>query len=114
MPPMPASTHVDVRTPADVPPSSDRLAARLQHKYPDRVTGAITVPARAGRYAPFPDDLPQALAAALRARGLHQLYSHQAEAWEATQRGEDVVVVTPTASGRSSGKGAYEPVRPGM
>lgn len=101
MPPMPASTHVDVRTPVDVPPSSDLLAARLQHKYPDRVTGAITVSARAGRYAPFPDDLPQALAAALRARGLSQLYSHQAEAWDATQRGEDVVVVTPTASGKT-------------
>ncbi|MFZ2755023.1 MAG: DEAD/DEAH box helicase, partial [Lysobacteraceae bacterium] len=46
-------------------------------------------------------DLPQALAAALRTRGLSQLYSHQAEAWEATQRGEDVVVVTPTASGKT-------------
>ncbi|NOT88336.1 MAG: DEAD/DEAH box helicase [Lysobacter sp.] len=101
MPPMLASMHADVRTPVDVPPSSDLLAARLQHKYPDRITGAITVPARAGRYVPFPGDLPQALAAALRARGLGQLYSHQAEAWEATQRGEDVVVVTPTASGKT-------------
>lgn len=101
MPPMLASPHVDARTPVDVQPSSDRLAARLQHKYPDRITGAITVPARVGRYAPFPDDLPQALVAALRARGLSQLYSHQAEAWDATQRGEDVVVVTPTASGKT-------------
>jgi len=103
---MPATTHADARTPIRVTPSnampsSDVLAARLQRKYPDRITGAITVPARAGRYAPFPDDLPQALAAALRARGLSQLYSHQAEAWEATQRGEDVVVVTPTASGKT-------------
>jgi DEAD/DEAH box helicase domain-containing protein len=99
--PMLASPDPDVRSPARLPPSSDVLAARLQRKYPDRITGAITVPARTGRYAPFPDDLPQALAAALRARGLSQLYSHQAEAWEASQRGEDVVVVTPTASGKT-------------
>ncbi len=106
MSPMLASPDPDVRTPvpaipAQAAPSSALLAARLQHKYPDRITGAITVPARAGRYAPLPDDLPQALADALRTRGLHQLYSHQADAWEATQRGEDVVVVTPTASGKT-------------
>ena len=77
------------------------LALKLQHKYPDRVTGAFTLPAREGRYAPFPADLPSALAEALRARGLSRLYSHQADAWDATQRGEDIVVVTPTASGKT-------------
>ncbi|MBP6750291.1 MAG: DEAD/DEAH box helicase, partial [Xanthomonadaceae bacterium] len=85
------------------PPSANggELASRLRRKYADRVTGAFTLPGREGRYAAFPDDLPEALAVALRARGVTQLYSHQAEAWEATQRGEDVVVVTPTASGKS-------------
>ncbi len=75
MPPMLSPSDALVRMP-DPAPSGDLLAARLQRKYPDRITGAIAVPARAGRYAPFPDDLPQALAAALRARGLTQLYSH--------------------------------------
>lgn len=60
--------------------SGSNLALRLQHKYPDRVTGAITLPARDSRYTPFPDDLPLSLAEALRARGLSQLYSHQAAA----------------------------------
>jgi len=78
-----------------------RLAQRLQHKYRDRVTGVFTLPARAGEYAEFPDDLPPRLAQALRARGLSRLYRHQAEAWAATRRGEDVVVVTPTASGKT-------------
>ena len=100
MPPMLSPSDALVRMP-DPAPSGDLLAARLQRKYPDRITGAIAVPARAGCYASFPDDLPQALAAALRARGLTQLYSHQAEAWDATQRGEDIVVVTPTASGKT-------------
>ncbi len=77
------------------------LARRLQAKYPDRITGALVLPARAGRYAELPASLPDAIVRALRARGIHQLYSHQLEAWDATQRGEHVVVVTPTASGKT-------------
>jgi DEAD/DEAH box helicase domain-containing protein len=77
------------------------MARRLQGKYADRITGAFTLPAREGRYAPFPADLPHRLERALRDRGVAQLYSHQADAWDAAQRGEDVVVVTPTASGKT-------------
>ena len=83
------------------PAGGGTLALKLQRKYPDRVTGAFTLPAREGRYAPFPTDLPPQLADALRARGLSRLYSHQADAWEATRRGEDIVVVTLTASGKT-------------
>ncbi|WP_079248225.1 DEAD/DEAH box helicase [Lysobacter antibioticus] len=77
------------------------LAERLQRRYRDRITGAFTLPGREGRYAPLPEDLPEPLRRALRARGIERLYSHQAEAWAATQAGEDVAVVTPTASGKS-------------
>jgi len=77
------------------------LTDRLSRRYHDRITGSFTIPGREGRYAPLPADLPPALAAALRSRGIEQLYSHQAEAWEATRGGEHVAVVTPTASGKS-------------
>ncbi|MGH8083533.1 MAG: DEAD/DEAH box helicase, partial [Lysobacter sp.] len=77
------------------------LAERLQRRYRDRITGHFTLPGREGRYAPLPDDLPESLKSALRARGIERLYSHQAEAWAATQAGEHVAVVTPTASGKS-------------
>src|SRR5690606_6633082 len=33
--------------------------------------------------------------------GIGQLYSHQAQAWDAAQAGRNFVVVTPTASGKS-------------
>ncbi|GAB2498012.1 DEAD/DEAH box helicase [Arenimonas alkanexedens] len=81
--------------------TSQALASRLTHKYGDRITGCFHQPGREGQYAPFPDDLPPALAAALRVRGIDRLYSHQAEAWAAAQRGEHTVVVTPTASGKT-------------
>jgi DEAD/DEAH box helicase domain-containing protein len=77
------------------------LSKRLKHKYSDRITGSIFLPGQEGRYTELPDDLPKALAAALRTRGIDKLYSHQAEAWHAVQAGEHVVVVTPTASGKS-------------
>jgi DEAD/DEAH box helicase domain-containing protein len=86
---------------ASEPPNTDALAERLQRRYAERITGAVSIPARAGSYVEIPDDLPDALKLALQARGLHRLYSHQREAWDAAQRGEDVVVVTPTASGKT-------------
>ncbi len=81
--------------------TSDALTERLADKYGERITGRFVVPARAGQYAPLPEHLPPTLAQALRLRGIGQLYSHQAEAWDATQRGEHTVVVTPTASGKT-------------
>ena len=62
------------------------LAARLAKRYAGRVTGSFVVPGREGAYEPLPDDLPPALADALRARGITQLYKHQAEAWAAAVR----------------------------
>jgi DEAD/DEAH box helicase domain-containing protein len=77
------------------------LAQRLSKRYASRITGAFVVPGREGSFAPLPDDLPPSLADALKARGIEQLYSHQAEAWMATQAGAHVAIVTPTASGKS-------------
>ncbi|MDR0784336.1 MAG: DEAD/DEAH box helicase [Treponema sp.] len=59
------------------------------------------IPASAGQTAPFPVDLDARIAEALRKRGIVQLYTHQAEVWEHIQAGENVVVVTPTASGKT-------------
>jgi DEAD/DEAH box helicase domain-containing protein len=53
------------------------------------------------RYEPFPDALDPRLRAALERRGLRQLYSHQAEAYQRVISGEHIVVTTPTASGKT-------------
>ena len=54
-----------------------------------------------GHYRPFPNFIHPLLKEALKEEGIEQLYSHQAEAIEAVQEGKDVVVVTPTASGKT-------------
>jgi DEAD/DEAH box helicase domain-containing protein len=56
---------------------------------------------REGQYRPFPNSLHSILKEALKAKGIERLYSHQAEAIEAVQEGKDVVIVTPTASGKT-------------
>jgi DEAD/DEAH box helicase domain-containing protein len=59
------------------------------------------LPGTPGRWQPFPDDVHPALIAALQARGISRLYSHQALAWQAAQAGEHMVIVTGTASGKT-------------
>ncbi len=57
--------------------------------------------ARPADFVPMPDWLDPRLTAGLARRGVTALYRHQAEAMEAVRAGDDVVVVTPTASGKS-------------
>jgi DEAD/DEAH box helicase domain-containing protein len=52
-------------------------------------------------HAPFPPGLDPRLCRALVARGVEQLYSHQADAIGHAAAGRNVVVVTPTASGKT-------------
>src|SRR5213595_3590022 len=58
-------------------------------------------PARDSGSEPLPDGLEPGLASSLVANGISGLFAHQAEAWEAAHRGENVVVTTGTASGKS-------------
>jgi len=62
-----------------------------------------TLPPRPADLRPFPADLPAALASALTGHGIAALYSHQVEAWEAARRGENVVLASATASGKTLG-----------
>jgi DEAD/DEAH box helicase domain-containing protein len=59
------------------------------------------LPAGEGRYAPLPEGVAPGLREALARRGVERLYSHQAAAVELARGGRDVVVATPTASGKS-------------
>lgn len=70
-------------------------------RFPGRVIATRTVPPRPATHAPLPAGLHPALRAALVQRGIDQLYSHQAEAFEAARAGRNVVVTTGTASGKS-------------
>jgi DEAD/DEAH box helicase domain-containing protein len=79
--------------PGDLP---DRADTPDQH-----VTAIRRLPAVAADFAPFPAALDDRLTRALAARGIHQLYSHQAAAIDSAMAGRNVVIITPTASGKT-------------
>src|SRR3954468_3660208 len=59
-----------------------------------------SLPPREATLVKFPDLEPE-LAGALRKMGASRLYAHQLEAYERVRAGENVVVATATASGKS-------------
>src|SRR5215468_1899948 len=83
----------------------DRLAPGRALERPDtpdlHVTALRRIPSVSARYAPFPSALDARLARALGSRGISDLYSHQAEAVEHSLALRNVVVITPTASGKT-------------
>jgi DEAD/DEAH box helicase domain-containing protein len=60
-----------------------------------------TLPPRPAQTHPFPDDLPAPVKQTLIAAGIHSLYSHQLEAWTRTRAGENLILSTGTASGKT-------------
>jgi DEAD/DEAH box helicase domain-containing protein len=56
---------------------------------------------RPPRHTPWPADVDPRLVTALRSRGIEALYTHQAAAFEHAAGGRNLVVVTPTASGKT-------------
>ena len=67
----------------------------------ESITAWETLPAREARYAPFPSPLHQSLVSSLQSSGIERLYLHQSQAIASALRGENVVVVTGTASGKT-------------
>ena len=81
----------------------DRFAAGRLHDRADSPDGWVTavraIPGRAAVHAPWPESIDPRLRAALEARGIAQLYSHQAAALDHALAGRNVVITT--ASGKT-------------
>lgn len=56
---------------------------------------------RSARLVSLPEELHPSLIAALQANNIKELYSHQAESWRLINAGQDVAIVTGTASGKT-------------
>src|ERR1700723_1960248 len=67
----------------------------------EALTAVRYFPAREAQWAEFPSWVHGDLVAAYGGKGIRQLYTHQATAAEAVHAGKNVVVVTPTASGKT-------------
>ena len=74
---------------------------RRSRSYAGQIEHVEILPEREGKFAQPSEPLPAAIAAALAARGIAELYSHQAQCLELSRAGRDWVVVTGTASGKT-------------
>jgi DEAD/DEAH box helicase domain-containing protein len=74
---------------------------RSDREFMRRVAAWERLPARPAVSVPFPAALDRRLVAALQVRGIESLYTHQTHAIQAIARGEHIVVVTSTASGKT-------------
>src|SRR5712664_2670399 len=77
----------------------DAIAARDHNG--ETLTAVRHFPAREAQWADFPAWVHPDLSSAYAAKGIHRLYTHQASAAEAVHAGKNVVIVTPTASGKT-------------
>jgi DEAD/DEAH box helicase domain-containing protein len=82
------------------------VALTVDHRWDDLLQGEelayrSIVPRREPRIAPLPPALHAEVRAALARQGISELYAHQAQAWEASERGEHLIVTTGTASGKT-------------
>src|SRR5215471_10296974 len=74
---------------------------RMALKEDSPIRAIRRTPPRPAEFGDFPEDMNPKLRAVLNARGITRPWSHQAEAAERIAAGANVVVVTPTASGKT-------------
>ena len=70
-------------------------------RYRNQLVHVRRIEARQARYGEPQTPLPEAVLSVLRREGIFRLYTHQAKAVDAVAGGQDVVVVTGTASGKT-------------
>lgn len=105
------TTTKSLQQPQELSPNADTSSLEslipelmLKENYRGQIVekASRTIPEQAARYAELEFDLPRAISnAVLKSRGINRLFIHQAEAINNLHRGHNVVVATPTASGKS-------------
>src|SRR5919108_4131540 len=99
---MSASQSLTPRSPASLETVHDILGSLVERYRQEEVLTALRqIPARDAKFRPVPAWVTSALSEAYRAKGIKELYSHQAMTPELVRDGKNVVVVTPTASGKT-------------
>lgn len=74
---------------------------KSSRKFGPQIVCQRTLPERAEEYSRPTFPLPDSVVHGLKTRGINELYSHQAEALNIIRQKEDIIIATPTASGKS-------------
>lgn len=76
---------------------------RSRKDFSERFMAERIFPSRPPSYAAFPSWVPARLVEVCKHSGIEDLYSHQRQAVDLVRQGKNVVIVTPTASGKTLG-----------
>jgi len=99
---MSPSQSLAPRSPASLETVHEILGTLVARCRQDEVlTSVRQIPAREAKFRPVSAWVTSALSEAYRAKGIQKLYSHQAVTAELVHNEKNVVVVTPTASGKT-------------
>lgn len=81
----------------------DEWVARLKKNksFNSNAAAVVEIPAKAGDWEDYPSWVDPKLQSVLKKRGVEQLYKHQAQAIRFVRNAQDIVLVTPTASGKT-------------
>jgi DEAD/DEAH box helicase domain-containing protein len=79
--------------------SLDRL--KVEGSRTDSIKIIKHLPPKEGIFRGYPSEVHPSLVKALKKKGLSRLYSHQFHSWQLSQEKKNIVVVTPTASGKT-------------
>ncbi len=99
---MPPSQSLAPRSVTTLDTVHDILGTLVARYRQDEVlTSVRQIPAREAKFRPVPAWVTSTLSEAYWTKGIQELYSHQAATAELVHDGKNVVVVTPTASGKT-------------
>lgn len=76
-------------------------ALKLEDSFKENIVHWHTIEEKEAKTVELPVHINENLKNALQKRGIHELYTHQRSAFETVQKGESIVAVTPTASGKT-------------
>ncbi|SFC45919.1 DEAD/DEAH box helicase domain-containing protein [Bacillus sp. OV322] len=79
--------------------SLSELIEELRHN--ENIINWHEIEPQEAKSRPMPESIDSRIKKALQKRGISELYSHQHTAYETLQKGENIVAVTPTASGKT-------------
>ncbi len=74
---------------------------KSSEKIMSNITKWVEIPERSAVLNDFPESMDSRITDALKRRGVSRLYSHQFSSIKAVEEGQNIVVVTPTASGKT-------------
>ncbi|MEN8905806.1 MAG: DEAD/DEAH box helicase [Clostridiales bacterium] len=79
----------------------EQFLQKFKNDNKEIITSWVEIPKKEAKYGDIPKHVNSNIVEALKKRGVSKLYSHQILAIDNINNGDDVVIVTPTASGKT-------------